>query len=141
MIKNNSWNCLIVFKSFYNGSKLFEFYDRRCICCVDILAGRIKMEIRCKQDTAEITRLNAQFSQEKGNKIPMSLTFSSFSSYFSLLLYFPLLFPPCVCVIFLILVAVYSFSNCCLEFFSFSSFFLYLYLSQLIEIILNSFRT
>lgn len=128
MIKNNSWNCLIVFESFYNGSKLFEFYDRRCICCVDILAGRIKMEIRCKQDTAEITRLNAQFSQEEGNKIPMSLTFSF---YFSLLLYFPLLFPPCVYVIFLILVAVYSFSNCYLEFFPPPPFLLYLYLSTI----------
>lgn len=105
---------------------MFGFYDRRCICCVDILAGRIKMEIRCKQDTAEITRLNAQFSQGE-NKIPMSLTFSSFSSYSFLLLYFPLLFlpPPCLChfsacSIFLILVAVYSFSNCYLEFLPFS---------------------
>lgn len=66
---------------------MFGFYDRRCVCCVDILVGRIKMEIRCKQDTAEITWLNAQFSQGE-NKIPMSLTFSSFSSYFSLFSYF-----------------------------------------------------
>lgn len=94
---------------------MFGFYDRRCICCVDILAGRIKMEIRCKQDTAEITRLNAQFSQGE-NKIPMSLTFSSFSSYSFLLLYFPLLFlspPPSVSVSFFCLFH-FPYSRCSL---------------------------
>lgn len=82
---------------------MFGFYDRRCVCCVDILVGRIKMEIRCKQDTAEITWLNAQFSQGE-NKIPMSLTFSSFSSYFLLFSYFLIFssFVSPLCVIFLL---------------------------------------